>query len=247
MSVEAGSLSPGGSESLLLRLFNELPQELLEQALTHSSWVEERSQSYERLEFLGDSVLGLAIAAYLYQNFPGQPEGRLAKLKAYVVSRRSCAVVATRLGLQQLVLQRAPGDEAQRQELAANPVALGNILEALIGAVYLEKGFETASLGVKDAFSEQVFYGETYHVDYKSTLQEVLAAANQMARYELVKEEGPPHLKIFTSEVSIGGVVRGMGSGRSIKTSEQEAAREALLVLGVLSGEPPSKAPLGET
>jgi ribonuclease-3 len=218
-------------------LVDELPPELLQQALTHSSWVEERSLSYERLEFLGDSVLGLAIAAYLYEHFPGQPEGRLAKLKAYVVSRRSCAVVANRLGLQELVLRRAPGDEAQRAELAANPVALGNILEALIGAVYLERGFATAGAGVVEAFREQVFYGETYHVDYKSTLQEVLAAADQVARYRLIKEEGPPHLKVFTSDVSVEGVVRGRGSGRSIKSSEQEAAREALLGLGVLSGE----------
>lgn len=235
--VEAGSYWEGGQAPLLLRLVHELPPGLFAQALTHSSWVDQRSESYERLEFLGDSVLGLAIASYLFHHFPEEPEGRLAKLKAYIVSRGSCALVAQRLTIDKLVRDAAPGDESQRRDLSSSPVALGNILEALIGAVYLEHGFEAAREAVVEAFAEQIRYGETYHVDYKSTLQEYLAAADQMARYRLVKEEGPPHMRVFTSEVVIGGKVRGRGSGRSIKTSEQESAREALLALGVLSGE----------
>lgn len=233
--AESGIAAAEREIPLLIRLVTELPAPLLEQGLTHSSWVGERSSSYERLEFLGDSVLGLAIASYLYHRLPEDPEGRLAKLKAYVVSRKSCAVVAERLGLAELVIERAPGDETQRQELAGNPVALGNLLEALIGAVYLENGFEPTSEAVIEAFAEQIYYGETSHVDYKSTLQEHLAAAELSAHYRLIDEQGPPHHRTFTSEVSLDGAVHGRGSGRSIKASEQEAAREALLSLGVLA------------
>jgi ribonuclease III len=232
--TESAGADWGEGLPLLIRLATDLPQPLLEQALTHSSWVEERLSSYERLEFLGDSVLGLAIASYLFHHFANEPEGRLAKLKAYVVSRKSCAVVAERVGLGDLVLARSPGDEAQRQELSTNQAALGNILEAVIGAVYLENTFERTYEAVIEAFAEQIFYGHTYHVDYKSTLQEHLASGELFACYELVDEQGPPHLKTFTSEVSVDGVIHGRGSGRSIKASEQEAAREALISLGVL-------------
>jgi ribonuclease III len=235
--AESGIPNAGEGLPLLIRLATGLPPPLLEQALTHSSWVEERLSSYERLEFLGDSVLGLTVASYLYHHFPEEPEGRLAKLKAYVVSRKSCAVVARRLSLADLVREYAPGDEAQREDLAANEVALGNLLEALIGAVYLENSFEAVYPAVIEAFAEQISYGRTYHVDYKSTLQEHLAVDELLACYSLVDEEGPPHAKTFTSEVTVEGRVRGRGCGRSIKASEQEAAREALLSLGVLNGE----------
>ncbi|MCL5941997.1 MAG: ribonuclease III [Actinobacteria bacterium] len=224
----------GGAAGLLMELVHRLPAPLLEQALTHSSWVEERTGSYERLEFLGDSVLGLAVAAHLYERFPDDEEGKLAKLKAFVVSRRSCAEVARRLGVDELVRSQAPGNEEQRAELAASPTALGNIVEALIGAVYCTWGFEMACRAVVGAFAEQVEYGCTNYVDFKSTLQEYLAVSERTAVYRLVGEEGPPHERVFTSEVLVQGQVEGKGTGRTIKKSEQEAARRALARFGVL-------------
>ena len=237
MSPVSSGADTGSSDRLppLPRLIAELPNDLLELALTHSSWVGDRNASYERLEFLGDSVLGLSVAAHLYQRFPREKEGDLARWKAFVVSRGSCQVVACRVGVDGLVLSRAPGDAAQRTELAAAPTALGNLLEALIGACYLAHGFERTKDAVIDAFYDQVSYAVNGYIDYKSTLQEHLAAeGGRVASYALVGEDGPPHERVFTSEVVVDERVLGRGSGRSIKKSEQKAAREALVTLGVL-------------
>ena len=233
--MEAPSASPAGPrpEMKLRALFDGLPADLLERALTHSSWTDERTRSYERLEFLGDSVLGLAVATLLHERFPEAEEGTLAKLKAFVVSRRSCGVVARRLRLDDLVLERAPGTEEQRHELVASATSLGNVLEALIGATYLSRGFDTACGAVVDAFADRVAYGVNSYVDYKSTLQELLAPSGRTAEYRLVQTEGLPHSRVFTSDVVVQGAVVGRGVGRSIKKSEQRAAHAALLGMGV--------------
>jgi ribonuclease-3 len=220
----------------LLSLIRELPRNLLATALTHSSWVAERTSSNERLEFLGDSVLGLSVAVDLYERFPDESEGELARWKAYIVSRASCALVARRLGLDELVMTSAPGDEDQRAELAAAPTALGNLLEALIGACYLAHGFAATQAAVVDAFHDQVAYAVTGHTDYKSTLQEHLAGTGgRTVSYEVVGEEGPPHERVFRARVLVDGRSFGEGTGRSIKKSEQWAAKEALVRLGVIS------------
>lgn len=216
-------------------MFEELPTEMLEQALTHSSWIDDRSRSYERLEFLGDSVLGLAVAWALHERFPGAEEGELAKLKAFVVSRRSCGVVARRLGLDDLVLARASGTEEQRQELAGSVTSLGNVLEALIGAAYLSRGFDAVRDAVVEAFADRIAYGVSSYVDYKSTLQEHLALSGLVAEYRLLQTDGPAHSRSFTSEVLVAGSAAGRGVGRSIKKSEQRAAHAALVGLGVLA------------
>jgi ribonuclease III len=216
-------------------LFEGLPEELLEQALTHSSWIEDRARSYERLEFLGDSVLGLAVAWALHERFPGAEEGKLAKLKAFVVSRRSCGVVARRLGLDDLVLARASGTEEQRRELAGSVTSLGNVLEALIGAAYLSRGFDTVRDAVVEAFADRIAYGVSSYVDYKSTLQEHLALSGRVAEYRLLQTDGPAHARAFTSEVLVEGSTAGRGVGRSIKKSEQRAAHAALVGMGVLA------------
>jgi ribonuclease-3 len=205
---------------------------LLEQALTHSSWVPIRSQSNERLEFLGDSVFGLAIATTLYKQDPETEEGEMARVKAFVVSRASCAQVAEELDLGRLILEMAPAPPHRRKEAAASSTVRGNVLEALMGAIYLAHGFEQTRLAVAEAFQEQIRYAFTAHVDHKTTLQELLASCGLQPAYRLVAEAGPPHLPVFTSEVSVGGVVHGRGTGATIKTSEQEAAREALASLG---------------
>jgi ribonuclease III len=221
----------------LVRMALALPPSLFDRVLTHSSWVENRTHSYERLEFLGDSVLGLAIASHLYERLPSEDEGRLAKLKAFVVSRKSCTVVARELGLPELINTHAPASDEERGQVARSATALGNILEALIGACFLVHGFGEVQGLVVDAFAHQIAYAQTHDVDHKSALQEYLATEEKTARYRLVATEGPPHERIFTSEVLVGRKVRGRGWGRSIKTSEQAAAREALVRFGVISEE----------
>jgi ribonuclease III len=216
----------------LVDLVEQLSPELLQRALTHSSWVGERTGSYERLEFLGDSVLGLAISSELYRRFPDREEGGLARLKAFVVSRASCEQVAADMGLAALVLERAPATERKRRDAVRSRSLLGDVLEALIGAVYLEQGFERARPAIVAAFEGQIRYAETAHVDCKTTLQELLAPRGLQPVYRIVAESGPAHARIFSSEVVVDGAVRGRGSGTTIKMSEQAAAQEALAALG---------------
>jgi len=212
----------------LIELAEGLPPHLLTQAVTHSSWVEGRDGSYERLEFLGDSVLGLIIASTLYQRFPEKAEGPLARAKAFVVSRISCAQVAEKMEIGNLILAHGPVSQQKRRAAVVSSTVLGNVLEALIGAIYLTYGYDTTYAAVADVFEDQLRYAVTAHVDHKTTLQEVLALEGLRPSYSLVEQEGPPHARIFTSEVSVDGRVRGRGKGTTIKMSEQVAASEAL-------------------
>lgn len=220
-----------------MELVRSLPESLLGQALTHPHAVGDRSASYERLEFLGDSVLGLAVAARLYERLPVAPEGRLAKLKAYAVSRRSCAAVGRAIGLPEFIREVAPVDEEHRREMAENQTILGNVLEALIGSCFLAFGFERVAPLVAEAFEPRIEHALRHTVDYKSALQEALAAKGSSAAYSVVRQEGPPHARSFTSIVLVDGRVCGQGTGRSIKRSEQSAALEALVRLGLLREE----------
>ena len=224
--------APAGESPALLALARQLPPTLLELALTHSSWVDERTESYERLEFLGDSVLGLAISSALYGRYPESDEGDLARAKAFVVSRASCAKVARALEIDRLLIERAPAPEGKRVEAANNPTIQGNVLEALIGAVYLAHGFEQILGAVVQAFERQIHYAVTSHVDHKTVLQELIAPRGLQPVYRLVAEAGPPHARVFTSEVLVDGSPRGRGTGTTIKMSEQAAAGEALASLG---------------
>jgi ribonuclease III len=232
-----GRLPTAGEAPTLIALARQLPPRLLELALTHSSWVDTRTESYERLEFLGDSVLGLAIASALYQRFPESDEGDMARVKAFVVSRTSCVQVARALGLEELLIEQAPAPERKRREAADNPTIQGNVLEALIGAVYLTHGFEQTRGAVIEAFEQQIQYAVTAHVDNKTTLQELLAPRGLQPVYRLVAEAGPPHARVFTSEVLVGGSLSGRGTGTTIKMSEQAAAGEALASLVTPLGE----------
>jgi ribonuclease-3 len=216
----------GGSG--LLQLIGQVPPELRERALTHSSWVELRIRSYERLEFLGDSVLGLVVASVLCERYPDSDEGHLARMKGFVVSRASCVEVAERIDVRGLILAQAPACEEKRREVVGNQTILGNILEALIGSVFLTHGFEQTRLAVIDAFDEQIHHAATTCVDCKTALQEQVASRGLQPVYRVVAEEGPPHARIFTSEVYIDGTARGRGTGTTIKMSEQLAAGEAL-------------------
>jgi ribonuclease-3 len=220
----------------LMELIQDLPGEVRTRALTHSSRAVTRVQSNERLEFLGDSVLGLAIAEELYGRYPESEEGDLARLKAYVVSRANCADVAERLGVGPLMAARAAGDESGRGEAVQSRAMVGNTLEALIGAVFLTYGFDQTRIAVAEAFEEQMQRGAVGYVDSKTTLQELLAHRGLQPEYRLRSESGPAHARVFCSEVCVEGKVRGGGTGTTIKMSEQAAAKEALMSYGVDTG-----------
>jgi ribonuclease-3 len=201
---------------------------------THASWAAERGASYERLEFLGDSVLELAIARELYESYPDFSEGRLAKVRSHVVSRASCAVVARQLKLGDRLSERAvdiPGDELHR--LAHNRNVLAALLEAALAALFLEHGFQRVEQPIVKAFAGRIEYALTSHVDYKTELQEALARRGQSVNYAVLDVEGPPHDRRFRCAAVIDGEQLGVGSGESKKAAEQEAAKEALAKLGV--------------
>ena len=213
----------------LAQLIDELPAKRLRNAFTHASWAGHRSESYERLEFLGDSVLGLAIAQELYDRFPDYQEGRLAKIRAHVVSRQSCAVVGRRLQLGDRLAQHGgttDGDELAR--LAANRNVLAALVEACLGALYLEHGFEPIREAIVEAFAHRIDYALEGHVDFKTELQEELARRGLAVSYSVVEVEGPPHDRRFTCAAVLDGVEVGVGTGASKKAAEQAAAREAL-------------------
>jgi ribonuclease-3 len=207
---------------------------------THSSWASERSQSYERLEFLGDSVLELAIAHALYDRFPEYEEGQMAKLRSQVVSRASCAVIAEDLGLGDRLLEGHPGPErGDVARLARNRNVLAAVLEAALAALYLEHGFEAVAGPIVEAFGPRIEYALTHKVDHKTELQEELARRGRAVSYALIDSEGPAHERTFTAAAIIDGVQAGTGKGASKKDAEQEAAREALEGLTAADGSLP--------
>jgi ribonuclease-3 len=213
----------------LAELIAELPPERSAAVFTHSSWANDRSESYERLEFLGDSVLELSIAHTLYDRFPAYEEGQMAKLRSQVVSRASCAVVAEELGLGRLLLERHPGPEGRdAARLAENRNVLAALLEAALAALYLEHGFAVVAGPIVAAFEGQIEYALTHKVDHKTELQEELARRGSAVSYVLLDSEGPAHQRTFTAAALVDGVQAGVGKGGSKKDAEQEAARETL-------------------
>jgi ribonuclease III len=174
-------------------------------------------------------VLGLAIARELYERFPGYQEGHLAKIRAHVVSRQSCAVVGGKLELGERLAKHAEkteGTEAGR--LATNRNVLAALVEACLGALYLEHGFEPIRGAIVDAFAERIEYAVDGHVDFKTELQEELARRGQTVSYSVLEVEGPPHDRRFTCAATIDGKEVGIGNGPSKKAAEQAAAKQAL-------------------
>ena len=229
LRTNSGS-APAGSPAALAELIAQLPSERLDNAFTHPSWAADRSESYERLEFLGDSVLELSVARALYDRFPDLTEGRLAKIRSHVVSRASCAVVARELRLGEQLVEKGravvPPDELDR--LARNRNVLAALIEAALAALFLEHGFEAIEEPIVQAFSGRIEYAATTHVDFKTELQEALAALGRQVSYSVLDVEGPPHDRRFTSAAVIDGDQAGVGFGASKKAAEQEAARQAL-------------------
>jgi ribonuclease III len=208
-----------------------LPAELRSRALTHSSWVPERVDSYGRLAFLGDSVLGLAVAEHLFRKNPKSDIGRLTKVHGQAVSGRACAAVADELGLPDLIREAAQGGLAGGIDVAAllaSERALASVCEAVIGACYLELGYTDVAEATIAAFAEQIEIASETLLDHKSALQERLARDGSTVTYEVTSEAGPPHDRRFEVAASVDGAVIGQGSGRSKKAAEQEAAARAI-------------------
>jgi ribonuclease-3 len=212
-------------------LLSELPQELHRQVFTHASWTERRSDSYTRLAFLGDSVLGLAVTTYLYPRLEAERfgAGRLTKIRAQAVSGASCAQVAARIGVPDRLRETAPeGIGESAAALVETERVLASVVEAVIGACYLQLGYDRTAEAVVESFTPEIKEALEHPVDFKSALQERLAQSGDVVVYEVTAEHGPPHDRTFDVVASVGERTIGTGSGRSKKAAEQEAARVAL-------------------
>ena len=201
------------------------------QALTHASWVENRQESYDRLAFLGDSVLGLAVSSDLFPRFPHAGAGRLTKLRAQAVARGACAEVARDLGLPEMLRDAAGEGGRSADELVDSDRVLASVCEAVIGAVYLEHGYDQTAPTVVEAFADQVEEALESPDDFKSLLQEKLARRGDVVEYVIVREDGPPHDRSFESVAQVEGEEIGRGAGKSKKAAEQSAALAALTAM----------------
>lgn len=225
------SRPPAAGPEALAALLEDLPLTLRRQALTHSSWVEHRAESYGRLAFLGDSVLGLAVAEHLFRRFPRADIGRLTKMHGQAVSGRACAEVATALGVPELLRATAPDrldGGIEVDSLLASERALASVCEAVIGAAYLHHGFEVTAAATLAAFAAEIDLASERLLDFKSALQERLARQGSRVRYQIVGESGPAHDRTFEVAATVDGETIGQGSGRSKKAAEQAAAEQAL-------------------
>ena len=206
---------------------------LLQNALTHSSYANERWHnsllSNERLEFLGDSVLGMLVADYLYRTFPDRPEGELTRMRADMVCEHTLATAANRIGLGEH-LQLGHGEEQgggrNRESI------LADAMESVIAACFLDGGLDAALKIVRPFILVEVPVKKLHNADYKTALQELVQQKkNQVLSYAMVGQSGPDHDKKFDVEVSLNGRVVGKGSGSSKKRAEQMAAKDAIAAL----------------
>jgi ribonuclease-3 len=202
----------------------------MRQVFTHASWTSRRADSYTRLAFLGDSVLGLAITAHLYPRLEAERygAGRLTKIRAQTVSGTSCRAVAERLDVPQRLRAAAPEGAEQAGALVETERVLASITEAIIGACFIHAGYERTAEAVVEAFQPELEHALEHPVDYKSTLQERLAQRGEVVVYVVTAELGPPHDRTFEVSAAVGELILGRGAGRSKKHAEQEAARVAL-------------------
>ena len=206
---------------------------LLQNALTHSSYANERWHnsllSNERLEFLGDSVLGMLVAEHLYRNFPDRPEGELTRMRADMVCEKTLANVANQVGLGQHLLL---GHGEERFGGRNRDSILADAVESVIAAAFLDGGMDAALGIIRRFILSDIPVKKLHNTDYKTTLQELVQQKkNQVLAYSLVGESGPDHDKVFTVEVSLNSTVIGVGSGSSKKRAEQDAARAAIETL----------------
>jgi len=217
-------------QALLGITFNE--PSLLEQAVVHSSYINENPAftlgHNERLEFLGDAILGYIAAEKLYQEFPDLTEGEMTKLRAALVRRDTLARMARGIRLGDFLLMGKGEEASGGRNKTPN---LAGALEAVIAAVYLDRGVDIARELVLRLLDKEISKAISHgmSIDYKSRLQEIIQSRYQLAPvYRLVAEAGPDHDKIFTVEVMAGDSILGKGTGKSKKLAEKEAARLAL-------------------
>jgi len=179
------------------------------------------------------------VAHALYVRHPDFSEGRLAKVRSHVVSRATCAGVARELGLGRRLVERAASvqTEVELERLARNRNVLAAVIEAALGALFLQHGFAAIEDAVVNAFSEQIEHALTTRVDQKTDLQELLARSGSHVTYVEISAEGPPHDRRFTCAAIIGGEELGRGEGQTKKAAEQEAAREVLAKLDIANSD----------
>lgn len=219
------------AEAPLGELLDALPPDLARHVFTHASWTSKRSDSYERLAFLGDSVLSLAVTSHLYPSLEAERfgAGQLTKIRAQAVSGRSCRAVAERLGVPDRMAAMAPPEAGTSvPALVSTERVLASVIEAVIGACYLTFGYERTADAVVEAFAGELEDALERPVDFKSALQERLARRGAVVGYEVVAEEGPPHDRTFTISARLEEEEIGRGIGRSKKDAEQLAAQAAL-------------------
>ncbi|MGX6447710.1 ribonuclease III family protein [Patulibacter sp. S7RM1-6] len=216
-------------------LLDALPEAARRPVFSHASWTTRRSESYERLAFLGDSVLELAISTHLFHTLDAERfgAGRLTEVRAGTVSGAPCRRVAERLEVPRRMAETAPDNLRRRvAELTRTERVLASICEAIIGACYLEHGYERTAEAVVEAFAPELGDALDRPADHKSRLQEWLMARGKIVVYRVTDEIGSPHDRTFVVEALVDDEVVGAGRGRSKKLAEQEAAREALAALG---------------
>lgn len=218
-------------ESKLLYTFKN--KELLEEAITHSSYANEKqngTKCNERMEFLGDAVLSIISAQFLFEKFPELPEGKLSKIRSSLVCTQSLSAFAGEIELGKFLLL-GKGESATGG--AERPSILENAFEAVIGAIYLDGGMEPARNFVLRFLSREIENKHTNFRDYKTALQEIVQQnPDETLNYILVGESGPDHDKRFEVEIHINSNVVASGIGRSKKQAEQEAAKQALELMG---------------
>ena len=203
---------------------------LLQNALTHSSYANERWHnsllSNERLEFLGDSILGMTVAEYLYRNFPDRPEGELTRMRADMVCEKALAKVAARI---ELGGQMLLGNGEEQSGGRNRDSILADAVESVIAACFLDGGMDAARKFIDRFVLVEVPVQKMHNADYKTALQELVQQKkNQVLTYALIGESGPDHDKRFEVEVRLNGTTIGTGSGSSKKRAEQDAARCAM-------------------
>lgn len=215
--------------------YNFKNKELLREAVTHSSYANEHKSQHikynERLEFLGDAVLSIVVSDYIFKNCPELPEGELTKLRASLVCEKSLFEFAKKLDLgSYLLLSRGEKNNGGAQR----PSILSDAFEALIAAIYIDGGIEPASIHILNFIIPAIKNSKKKKVkDYKTTLQEIVQKnPGERLEYVLIGESGPDHNKHFVVEVHLNSNVIGKGGGRSKKEAEQQAAREALELMG---------------
>ena len=206
---------------------------LLQNALTHSSYANERWHnsllSNERLEFLGDSVLGMLVAEYLFRSFPNRPEGELTRMRADMVCEKTLAAAANRIGIGNHLLL---GHGEEQGGGRSRDSILADAMESVIAACFLDGGIQAALQVVKTFIFVEVPVTKLHNADYKTQLQELVQQKkNQVLSYALVGQSGPDHDKRFDVEVSLNDRVVGKGSGSSKKRAEQAAAKAAIEAL----------------